>query len=514
MYAEQIVISGSLSIIGIATETGRAVIRPTALPEVRPSLLDAAPITAGVIADGGSVVIDDVDLDMSAAGVTGCAPALAGIYFRNTAGRVRDTLIEHVRVAGGPDCESGVAFYVESGAVPAARKLRVASAGNRFRDYQKAGLVANGTSTVVRDMGSEAVGSGLAGGAVQIGFQVAAGATGLLRGSSAHAHASSRAGKTAAGVLVFGAGTVSVQGASIVDGQTGVFVAGDKVRLVRATFANLSDDGVVLLGSSNALSFNTLQAVGLSGVFVNGNGNLVRGGSMANMPVGVWLYGGEKNTVLFTSFDNVTVPLQGAAGGPRDLTAAAVVPFLPICDLDADCDDGSPCTVDTCDPGAGVCSYSPDCGGSSACDGLPCSDGRICSVNDSCLGGVCVGGPLRDCDDADPCTVDGCADAVGCVHWALCNDGNPCTTDLCDSGTATCQAVPVLDGTPCADTDACNGLETCLAAACTPGTPPDCDDGNECTAHACDPAAGCQSTPVADGTPCGTGMTCTGGACL
>ena len=43
----------------------------------------------------------------------------------------------------------------------------------------------------------------------------------------------------------------------------------------------------------------------------------------------------------------------------------------------------------------------------------------------------------------------------------------------------------------------------------------DCDDGNECTADACNPAHGlCDDTPVQDGSPCagGTGM-CRGGVC-
>lgn len=40
----------------------------------------------------------------------------------------------------------------------------------------------------------------------------------------------------------------------------------------------------------------------------------------------------------------------------------------------------------------------------------------------------------------------------------------------------------------------------------------DCDDGNECTANTCDPAAGtCSNPPLATGTPCDDGNPCTAG---
>ena len=47
------------------------------------------------------------------------------------------------------------------------------------------------------------------------------------------------------------------------------------------------------------------------------------------------------------------------------------------------CDDGNPCTKDTCDPTVG-CVFDPQ-------DGVPCDDGDPNTVNDRCLNGVCVG---------------------------------------------------------------------------------------------------------------------------
>ena len=66
------------------------------------------------------------------------------------------------------------------------------------------------------------------------------------------------------------------------------------------------------------------------------------------------------------------------------------------------------------------------------------------------------------CDDANPCTVDGCDMTGVCTHVAApdgttCDDGNPCTTqDSCNAGV--CSGRPVVCGadTPCDQVAACD----------------------------------------------------------
>jgi hypothetical protein len=95
-----------------------------------------------------------------------------------------------------------------------------------------------------------------------------------------------------------------------------------------------------------------------------------------------------------------------------------------------------------------------------------------------------------------------------CNAPADCDDGNPCTTDACDPITAQCLHAAGPDGTPCTDTDRCTTGATCSGGVC--GTRVVCDDGNLCTADACDPATGaCASTPVV----CDDGNACTHDAC-
>ncbi len=164
------------------------------------------------------------------------------------------------------------------------------------------------------------------------------------------------------------------------------------------------------------------------------------------------------------------------------------------------CDDGDVCTNDACNDAAGRCDHVYDpandpscpakyCGNgrldageqcddgnkadgdccSSACRfesaGSPCSNGRFCTVGETCNGaGACLGGTGRDCGDGIACTVDACDAAhAQCVHApndAACNDG-------------------VF----------CNGAEVCdPTLGCRPGAPVNCDDGDVCTDDSCNEA--------------------------
>ncbi|MBI1825572.1 MAG: hypothetical protein HY287_13160 [Planctomycetes bacterium] len=93
------------------------------------------------------------------------------------------------------------------------------------------------------------------------------------------------------------------------------------------------------------------------------------------------------------------------------------------------CDDGNACTDDFCNPASGCLHIN---------NSAPCNDGCECTTNDVCSGGLCVGGPPPDCDDGNPCTDDSCDVTLGCYHifnTNPCDDGNDCTNnDICTFG--------------------------------------------------------------------------------
>lgn len=106
------------------------------------------------------------------------------------------------------------------------------------------------------------------------------------------------------------------------------------------------------------------------------------------------------------------------------------------------------------------------------------------------------------CDDGIPCTTDTCSISGFCVYTptdSLCDDSSACTTDVCD-GMLGCQYTPVVcdDSVDCT-VDTCDPLSGCVY------TPDDgaCDDGNDCTTDVCHPTLGCQYSNVLAGMACG-----------
>ncbi len=141
------------------------------------------------------------------------------------------------------------------------------------------------------------------------------------------------------------------------------------------------------------------------------------------------------------------------------------------------CEDGSPCTIDSCDPAKGGCVQEVK----------SCDDDDECTI-DSCsnLDGTCTNLGVI-CNDDDPCTTDTCVTGEGCVGNPIdCSDGDVCTVDICNPGTGACESTGLAcsDGLPCT-ADACNP-ETgeCEFAAKS------CDDGNNCTLNYCNPQTG------------------------
>ena len=210
-----------------------------------------------------------------------------------------------------------------------------------------------------------------------------------------------------------------------------------------------------------------------------------------------------------------------------------------------ECNDGSGCTYDSCDPFAG-CVYAPITG---ACD-----DGSACTTNDTCVQGQCKGtivGPA-DCLDGNPCTTDWCDDVAGCTHapnsgpcddndpctkndfcntaaclpgyivcpcefHSDCDDSNSCTLDVCVIGDG-CSNTAIGGGKACDDSDPCTGNDTCNGAICS-GVPLLCDDNNPCTADVCLAELGCIHKPLQgivcdDDSKCTKADVCVDGSCV
>ncbi len=97
------------------------------------------------------------------------------------------------------------------------------------------------------------------------------------------------------------------------------------------------------------------------------------------------------------------------------------------------CDDGNPCTLDS--GKAGACVYKP------GNDGAQCTDGKPCTgtpaAPDRCKAGKCQAGEGLPCDDGRVCTVDSCSAKTGaCEHKPVktnktCGEIGKCDKDAC-----------------------------------------------------------------------------------
>ena len=160
--------------------------------------------------------------------------------------------------------------------------------------------------------------------------------------------------------------------------------------------------------------------------------------------------------------------------------------------IPVDCNDGNDCTTDGCDPAIG-CTHQALATG--ACDAK-----STCLANPHCVDGKCVGTAI-DCDDHSPCTLDTCDPVAGCQHKPLagskCDDADPCTRDDRCLADGSCKGgdVPCDDGNPCTD-DVCvgGGCQHVLNSA-------PCDDQNPCTLNDACTQGACAGIPMACASP-------------
>jgi len=203
-----------------------------------------------------------------------------------------------------------------------------------------------------------------------------------------------------------------------------------------------------------------------------------------------------------------------------------------------DCDDGKFCTKDKCDPQKG-CSH-PTLPNKTKCD-----DDNSCTSNDECEGADCFG-DMKDCEDNNPCTADGCEVKDGkCINdpqphdkkpcddkdkctdkgicsagvckgtAKMCDDGKACTIDGCDKAKGC--TTKNLEGACDTDDDACNGIGACKDGDCKMDKPVKCDDANPCTDDSCDKNKGCvnafNTAACDDGDKCTAASACKSGKC-
>jgi hypothetical protein len=224
--------------------------------------------------------------------------------------------------------------------------------------------------------------------------------------------------------------------------------------------------------SSTSQSDQTL-ALAITGPFTIPNASVnLPGGSMITVPV-------TFNAADMPATGKLTV--SGEDGGVDVILSGVGV-------IARDCLPTAPCRESTYDLPTDRCVETI------SADGANCTPTSTCLEGGQCRAGVCEG-VARACNDANKCTVDGCAEGIGCVNSPITCPAPtaPCMIATCNPN-AGCSQDFAPEGTPCGpiDCDAgffCDGFGACLSLAtpdnfpCSPPTP--CQDIGHCVSHVC-----------------------------
>ncbi len=238
-----------------------------------------------------------------------------------------------------------------------------------------------------------------------------------------------------------------------------------------------------------------------------------------------------------TAFGEIFANSYSASGSTTIHYDTSVANAGGECCSASKCDDGNPCTVDSCN-GDGTCSHT------AATNGTACTGTNLCDQTYACQAGACVGSNPVTCTASDSCHTAGtcntstgaCSNPVA-ANGTTCSDGNACTqTDTCQAGvcqganpvtctasdqchaagtcntsTGACSNPVAANGTTCSDGNACTQTDTCQAGVCAGSNPVTCAASDQChTAGTCNTSTGACSNPVAsNGTTCSDGNACT-----
>ncbi|MGB0592105.1 MAG: hypothetical protein ACPGU1_20675 [Myxococcota bacterium] len=158
---------------------------------------------------------------------------------------------------------------------------------------------------------------------------------------------------------------------------------------------------------------------------------------------------------------------------------------------DVTCEDGNPCTTDSCAGEAG-CAFEPTVG-------EPCDDEQVDTANDVCQADGSCGGEAIVCPTG-PCVQDAAPDGVTCktaylAEGSPCDDGDGSTENDACTVDGTCVGTPVVCEPGLCEVTSVPGDGGCEVVYEAPGTL--CDDGDLSTgADSCDGAGGCAGVPL------------------
>jgi len=202
--------------------------------------------------------------------------------------------------------------------------------------------------------------------------------------------------------------------------------------------------GAVTLGDSNTVRAHLLA----TGKFVTGKSLSMTGAAWAksisigtsSFVVGQGALRAQAPAVPPPCNDNNACTVDACVGGG---TTAAFCRNAPVA-AGTLCEDGNSCN------GVETCNASGKClAGDNAAPGTSCADHDVCNGDETCDGvGTCQAGTPPPVADDSPCTVDACDPVAGVTHVAVA-DGTRCNgVGVCNAGVCSVQGAVFSENFP------------------------------------------------------------------
>ncbi|HSY30468.1 MAG TPA: right-handed parallel beta-helix repeat-containing protein [Verrucomicrobiae bacterium] len=348
IYPEQVLIDGkSLTLMGVLSGTNDAavLVTPVGGLSANGSRLGGSPVAAQILVqNAAAVTISRLTVDGNGNALTGCGTDLIGIYFKNSAGRITDSVARNqILDARDEGCQVGLGIDVESDSGNPA----VTVSNNSVHNYQKNGITAGGPGTgggpAMAITNNTVVGIGATPAIAQNGIQVGFGASGKVASNTVADDLYTGSAAAGTGILIYASTGITVSGNSVESTQYGIATVTDPTygpadgAIVTSNHIGGTQefDAIDLCSNGNTAHSNSIYgSLAQSGIHLDdecpgpgstpsGTNNTVTNNTINEPCAGVLLGSSAASTIGTNTFFNVTHTTLSGDACPN-VTASAI----------------------------------------------------------------------------------------------------------------------------------------------------------------------------------------------
>lgn len=299
-YVEQVSISKPLD---LEADSG-AVLMPASMQANASSLSSGRAIAAALlVSNTTNVTIRGLTLDGANNGISHCAPDLMGIFFQDASGEIDRVAARNFKLSSSLNgCQSGTGIFVQSGNGGVSQ---VEIHRSTIHDFQKNGITANEIGTSASIDGNVVTGMGPTTGAAQNGIQIGFGAGGAIQNNTvtnnvwAPCTAVATCTSVATNILVEQSDGILVKDNVVGISQVNIFIHGNLGQaLENRTSSTNVFDGIHIEGDQAQVKRNDVFNGAQSGIFIDGNNNVVQHNTITEAGVGILKIAGSTSNLI------------------------------------------------------------------------------------------------------------------------------------------------------------------------------------------------------------------------